>query len=235
MPARPLVLAGLALATPLLLAGCGSMESAAADGTSSTIAVNASDTNCVLDASTVEAGSVSFAVTNSGSQVTEVYVYGADGAEFTTVLAEVEDIGPGTSRDMTADLGAGTYEVACKAGQTGDGVRARLTVTGDAGAASASATVTAREVALVIEAGDQLAGATDSLGATGERIAFEVTNSGAASRVFEVKRPDGSVAGEVDIDAGQGATLTVDLTVPGDWLLIVEGGTTETETIATVS
>ena len=142
------------------------------------------------------------------------------------------------SRDMTADLGHGTYEVACKPGQTGDGVRATLTVTGDADAtasASASASGTPREIALVIETDDQLAGATDSLGATGERIEFAVTNSGTTSRVFEVKRPDGSVAGEVDIDAGQGASLSIDLTVAGNWLLIVEGGATETETIATVS
>ena len=181
---------------------------------------------------------MSFDVTNSGSQVTEVYVYGADGSEFTTVVGEVEDIGPGTSRDMTADLGHGTYEVACKPGQTGDGVRATLTVTGDADAtasASASASGTPREIALVIETDGRLAGATDSLGATGERIEFAVTNSGTTSRVFEVKRPDGSVAGEVDIDAGQGASLSIDLTVAGDWLLIVEGGATETETIATVS
>ena len=53
-------------------------------------------------------------------------------AVVTTVVAEVENIGPGTSRDMTADLAPGTYEIACKPGQTGDGIRAQLTVTGGA-------------------------------------------------------------------------------------------------------
>ena len=127
MPARPLALASLALAAPVLLGGCGSMESAAADGTSSTIVVSASDTSCVLDSSTIEAGSVSFDVTNSGSQVTEVYVYGADGSEFTTVVGEVEDIGPGTSRSgrmSSCDEGSSAPVMRSRwfMGRSGDGV-----------------------------------------------------------------------------------------------------------------
>ncbi len=240
MPARPLVLVCLAVATPLLLVACSSSGATDAAGSATTIAVAANDTTCVLDSSTADAGTVSFAVTNSGSQVTEVYVYGKNGDAFTSVVAEVEDIGPGTSRDMRADLDPGTYEVACKPGLTGDGVRATLTVEGAAveGAAvapAATSTTVAREVSLTIDATDQLTGADGPLGAAGERIEFEVSNPGSAVRVFEVKRPDGSVAGEIDVEAGQESSLTVELDATGEWLLIVEGGSTETETSATVS
>ncbi len=48
---------------------------------------------------------MTFEVTNKGSKVTEVYVYGEQGGEFTKVISEVENIGPGTSRDMSVDLG----------------------------------------------------------------------------------------------------------------------------------
>ena len=63
-------------------------------------------------------------MTNEGDQVTEVYVYG-DGD---SIVAEKEDITPGSSVDFTAELEAGSYQVACKPGQTGDGIRADLTV-----------------------------------------------------------------------------------------------------------
>ena len=71
-------------------------------------------------------GSTTFAVTNKGTEVTEVYVYGDDDK----VMGEVENIGPGTSRDFTVDLSAGSYEVACKPGQVGTGIRTPITVSG---------------------------------------------------------------------------------------------------------
>jgi iron uptake system component EfeO len=150
------------------------------------------------------------------------------------VVAEVENIGPGISRDMSADLAPGTYEVACKPGQTGDGIRAPLTVTGDASAATAAAAA-AREITLGIDASDALSGTEGQSASVGETVEFVVTNEAAAERVFEVKRPDGSVAGETEIAAGATGELTVDTGVAGDWLLIVEGGATETETVFTVS
>ena len=67
----------------------------------------------------LDAGTSTFAVKNDGDDVTEVYVY-ADGDE---VKGEVENIGPGTSRDLDVDLTAGEYEVACKPGMKGDGIR----------------------------------------------------------------------------------------------------------------
>ena len=52
------------------------------------------------------AGSITFTVENTGSQTTEFYVYEQDG---TTIVGEVENIGPGLSRDLTVDLTEGTY------------------------------------------------------------------------------------------------------------------------------
>jgi iron uptake system component EfeO len=69
------------------------------------------------------AGISTFAITNTGSDVTEVYVYDGD-----RVVTEKENIGPGTAYDLTVDLGEGTYQVACKPGMVGDGIRSDLVV-----------------------------------------------------------------------------------------------------------
>jgi iron uptake system component EfeO len=236
MRPRILVAGTLMLAMPLTLAACSSSSDAGAgDAGGSSIGVAASDSACELSESTAPAGTTAFAVTNNGDQVTEVYVYAEteDGSGFTTVVAEVENIGPGTSRDMTAELVAGTYEVACKPGQTGDGIRATLTVTGGA-SATASPAAAAREIALAIDASNALTGVEGQSATVGETVEFEVTNGATAERVFEVKRPDGSVAGEIEIAAGTTAGLAVETTAAGDWLLIVEGGDSETETPFTV-
>ena len=46
-------------------------------------------------------------------------------------MGEVENIGPGLSRNLVVDLPKGTYEGACKPGMVGDGIRQTLTVTGE--------------------------------------------------------------------------------------------------------
>lgn len=104
-------------------------SSASASTSGGAINVTSTDTTCDVSTNTAKAGSTTFAVTNSGSQTTEVYVYGKEGETFSKVIAEVEHVGPGTARDFTADLTAGTYEIACKPGETGDGIRSTLTVT----------------------------------------------------------------------------------------------------------
>lgn len=221
----------LALAVPaLLLAACSasSDEGSAAAGVK-TIVVTATDSACTLDQSTVASGPIEFTVTNSGNEVTEVYVYGQSGDAFTTVISEVENIGPGVARDMSADLAPGTYEIACKPGQTGDGIRTSLTVTGTASATPEVSTGALREIALGIDAADTITGLAGQSASIDEQIAFEVTNSAVGQRIFEVKRPDGSVAGEIEIESGKTGDLTLDLAVAGTWSLIVEGGTTETE------
>ena len=124
-------IAGLA-AIPAL-AACSSSGSTSASSSptasGSTVTVTSTDNTCDISTKNVKPGQTTFAVSNKGSQVTEVYVYGKEGDSYSKVVSEVENIGPGTSRDMTADLAAGTYEIACKPGQSGNGIRVMLTVT----------------------------------------------------------------------------------------------------------
>lgn len=115
----------LALAT-FGLAACAD-DPVASDGT---LSVAASDSACDLSATDLEAGPQTFTVTNTGSKVTEFYVY----AEGDRILGEVENVGPGLSRELVVDLPKGTYEGACKPGMIGDGIRQTLNVTGEAAA-----------------------------------------------------------------------------------------------------
>jgi iron uptake system component EfeO len=118
----------LAVALASLTAGCGGggdASGAGASGSGEAIAVDAGETTCGVAATRLPAGRHTFAVSNSASQVTEVYVY----APGDRVVGEVENIGPGTKRDLTVDLPAGDYEIACKPGMAGDGHRTALTVT----------------------------------------------------------------------------------------------------------
>lgn len=116
-----------AVAGTALLAGCTSTATTTAGDA---IAVTSSDDAC--EVATVEAGSgiVRFNVTNTGSDVTEFYVLAEDGLQ---VLSEVENIGPGLSRELVVQLGPGSYSLACKPGMVGDGIQQAFTVT-DSGA-----------------------------------------------------------------------------------------------------
>ncbi|MFJ3913661.1 iron uptake system protein EfeO [Streptomyces vinaceus] len=110
------------------LAGCTQKSgSAAADGA---IKVVAKDDACEVSKKEVPAGHLTLDVENSGSKVTEVYVLYPDDR----IVAERENIGPGTKASITAEIKAGDYEIACKPGMKGDGIRQKLTVTGAAAA-----------------------------------------------------------------------------------------------------
>jgi iron uptake system component EfeO len=108
-------------------AACGSEK----DGGSSaagTVTVSATDDACEVGATELPAGTHRFEVTNDGSKVTEFYVYG----EGDSIVAEVENIAPGLTRELLAELASGSYQAVCKPGMVGDGIRQDLTVTGDA-------------------------------------------------------------------------------------------------------
>ena len=116
-------LVGALSALALGLTGCASETAASGD-----IIVKASDSDCAISGTKLDAGPATFKVTNDGSRVTEFYVY-ADGDR---IVGEVENIGPGLSRNLVIDLAKGTYEGACKPGMVGDGIRQKITVTGKA-------------------------------------------------------------------------------------------------------
>jgi iron uptake system component EfeO len=116
-----------ALALALLTSACGGGSGDDAATAVDAIPVAATDDACEVEAAELEAGTHEFAVTNSGSKITEFYVY----AEGDRVMAEVENIAPGLSRDLLVELPAGEYETVCKPGMIGDGIRNDLVVTGE--------------------------------------------------------------------------------------------------------
>src|SRR3954454_10539850 len=124
---RPALLAVLALVT-LSTAACASSDDGGGTEAAATVTVSSTDDACDVDTTKLPAGPHRFAVTNDGSTVTEFYVYG----EGDKVIGEVENIAPGLTRELLAELPAGTYQAACKPGMAGDGIRQELTVTGEA-------------------------------------------------------------------------------------------------------
>ncbi len=122
MKFTPVSLGVLALTT-LSLTACAKDSTA-----SGALTVDASDSACKVSATKLKAGPSTFKITNSGSKVTEFYIYAAGDR----IMGEVENIGPGLSRNLVVDLPKGRYQGACKPGMVGDGIRQTLTVTGNA-------------------------------------------------------------------------------------------------------
>ena len=131
MRRSPLTLA--ALGTLLLASACTDNESKDSAGA---VEVSSTDDACTLSTAEAAAGNVVFQVTNDGSEVTEFYLLAEDGLR---VLGEVENIGPGITRNMVVQAGAGSYLANCKPGMTGDGIRVPFTITGDAEVATGDA------------------------------------------------------------------------------------------------
>jgi iron uptake system component EfeO len=120
----------------LALTGCTDNASPGAAGPSGaaadpkTLSVKATDSECAVSAAEAPSGNLTFTVTNEGNQVTEFYLLGGDGLR---IIGEVENIGPGLSRDLVLTAPPGGYFTACKPGMIGDGIRSDFTVT-DSGA-----------------------------------------------------------------------------------------------------
>lgn len=115
-------------AMALTLTSCGLTEPNApgiADG-QGTISVVSSADACDVSTTEVESGNLAFRVTNEGDQVTEFYLYAADGLR---IVGEVENVGPGLTRDLVVRAAPGDYLTACKPGMSGQGIRDAFTVT----------------------------------------------------------------------------------------------------------
>jgi iron uptake system component EfeO len=132
MPVRTLILASTCAVFGLpVLAGCTDNTTAtdnsgaSASGDPRTLTVQATDSDCKLSATSAPSGNLTFAVTNGGSKVTEFYVYGEDGKR---IVGEVENIGPGITRELVLKAEPGNYITACKPGMAGDGIRAPFSV-----------------------------------------------------------------------------------------------------------
>ena len=123
----PVATAGALLVLPVL-SGCTDNTQSSSDGPSAdprTLSVSASDTDCAVSGTGAPSGKLTFTVTNSGSKINEFYLLAADGLR---IVGEVENIGPGITRDLVLTAPAGGYFTACKPGMVGDGIRAPFAV-----------------------------------------------------------------------------------------------------------
>ncbi|MFC6062198.1 iron uptake system protein EfeO [Streptomyces ochraceiscleroticus] len=129
---RSATAAAITVAAALTAAACTAKSDVAGDaGKAGAVQVTASDDACKVSKKEFPAGHVKLAVENKGSKVTEVYVY----APGDRIVTERENIGPGTRAAITAEVKAGSYEIACKPGMKGDGIRQKVTATGKGAAA----------------------------------------------------------------------------------------------------
>jgi iron uptake system component EfeO len=129
------------------LAACTDNSSSADKGDARTISVTSSDDSCELSTDQAPSGNLVYKIKNAGSKVTEFYLYGEDGLR---IVGEVENVGPGLSRDLVINVPAGTYVPACKPGMTGKGIRSEFTVTKSDDQAAASG-ATQKQVELANE------------------------------------------------------------------------------------
>ncbi|WP_327364318.1 iron uptake system protein EfeO [Streptomyces sp. NBC_01296] len=125
--ARSALLAAACLAIVTATAtGCAQKSNG---GSAGALQVTASDSACEVSKTDFPAGKVTIQVENKGSKVTELYVLFPDDR----IVAERENIGPGTKATITAEIKAGDYEFACKPGMKGDGIRIKVKATGSGG------------------------------------------------------------------------------------------------------
>jgi len=215
MRARTLLLA-LALATSMT--ACG--DDGDSTGGTTTVAVKAGDTTCDVAKKQFTSGDkVTFDVENTGKDVTEVYVYGkgSDG-DFDKVISEVENIAPGTSRDFSVTLTGGEYEVACKPGQKGNGIRTEIEVSGDV-----EKTEAAYDREIEIEATDYTFEGLEGFTAkVGEKIEFKLENKSTTHQhEFEVLGPDGKDVGEVGpTDPGKDGEVILEFKTAGTYTFL---------------
>jgi iron uptake system component EfeO len=140
---RLLAAIAMTAAVPLLVSGCAKSDVASSGSTkgSGAVKIDFTDDGCAPVPATVEAGALSFAVTNKGAgRVTEAEVM-QDGR----ILAEKENLTPGLSGQFSLRLEAGEYVIYCPNAKQD---RSTLTVKAAAGS-SATATTDASLTAAV--------------------------------------------------------------------------------------
>ena len=127
MPRRALLTAVTAAVALATLAGCVPNSPAAG---SSSVPVTMADESCSVGTDTMDAGPITFELTNSGSDVNEFEILAEDKLR---IVGEKENITPGQTASYVAQLEPGTYYTACKFQMVGEPVGlAAFTVTGEA-------------------------------------------------------------------------------------------------------
>ncbi|HAM44867.1 MAG TPA: hypothetical protein DCM67_07620 [Propionibacteriaceae bacterium] len=112
----------------LTFSGCvANVSTTSADGV---LTVTSTADACTVSSNTTTSGNTTFQITNSGTQTTEFYLLSSDGLR---IVAEKENIAPGSNAELTVSLQPGDYFTACKPGMRGENVgETAFTVTGEA-------------------------------------------------------------------------------------------------------
>ncbi|WP_026927939.1 iron uptake system protein EfeO [Granulicoccus phenolivorans] len=103
-----------AVALTLAVAGCTDNATPAGAGT---LNVTITDTTCQVSAAQAPSGTVNFEVKNTGTVANEFEILAADKLR---IVVEKENIGPGTTVQVTTAMAEGTYYTACKPNMVGD-------------------------------------------------------------------------------------------------------------------
>jgi uncharacterized cupredoxin-like copper-binding protein len=213
---RAPVLPAVAAALLLTLSACGDDNKDSSTGSAQKATVKAGDTTCDVSPKEFKAGEIELEVENDGKDVTEVYVYGKGGSgKFDKVVGEVENIAPGTEREFEVKVGGGEYEVACKPGQKGDGIRTEIEVTGAASTSTQAAYDREVEVTSTEFAFEGLKGFTAKVG---EKIEFKLENKGHSTHDLVVFDATGKRIGGIDaVDAGEDGETIVEFEKAGTY------------------
>ncbi len=119
----------LAGAATVGLAACSQAAPARPSGDvpPGTVTVVSTGDGCEVSATTAPSGTLSFSVRNDGEEATGFALLAEDRLR---VVGEVEDLGPGLTRDLVLTAAPGTYWTACTSATTGGVVRAPFAVSG---------------------------------------------------------------------------------------------------------
>jgi high-affinity iron transporter len=105
---RPWAVAGALTAVPAVAAGAA-IAALPAAGAASATTVTVTRTGCAQNWTSATAGTQTFTVDNQSGLPGEINLDDASG----NIVGEIETIGPGTSAQLTATLGGGTYVFKC--------------------------------------------------------------------------------------------------------------------------
>ena len=125
---RPWAVAGVLILVPALAAAAAIAVLPSASAATTT-AVTVTGTQCAPGWTSARAGTQTFTVANKSGQPGEVNLDNAAGG----VVAEIETIGPGTTAEMTATLGSGSYTFKCYLSGQATTSSEPVQVTGNAG------------------------------------------------------------------------------------------------------
>ncbi|MBO0806174.1 MAG: FTR1 family protein [Nocardiopsaceae bacterium] len=128
---RPWAVGGVLVGVPVIVAGTVIAAVPAASSSAAT-AVTVTKTACAPGWSSARSGAQAFTVTNQASVAGEIRLMNSSGQ----IVGEIETLGPGTSAQLNATLGAGTYTFKCLMGSQAPRSSAPVRVT-SAGTSSA--------------------------------------------------------------------------------------------------